>query len=145
MKERSKYHWVKDWDKSTKFFHGMALGRLRGIRISSFPDEGSRLESRDDIMRHILGYFIALYAKEDWNKPSLDNLASWNKPSLDYVSFASISVDSATCLKIEFLVEKVKGPFFNFGGNKPPGTNGFPLIFFQHFWDVLYEDTMDFI
>lgn len=91
------------------------------------------------------GYFIALYAKEDWNKPSLANLASWNKSSLDYVSFASISVDSATCLKIEFLVEEVKEPFFNFGGDIPPGANGFPLIFFQHFWDVLYEDTMAFI
>ncbi len=39
-----------------------------------------------------------------------------------------------------FSIEEIRKATFQLGGNKAPGPNGFPLSFYQAFWDTLKDD-----
>ncbi len=40
-----------------------------------------------------------------------------------------------------FSPEEIKAAVFQLGGDKAPGPDGFPLSFYQAFWEVLKEDV----
>lgn len=73
------FQWLKN--KNTKFFHRLASARIRGNRISFLMDQ-------DSITKPTIDFFVDLYTKEDWSRPSLDNLA-----------FASIGEERAAWLE----------------------------------------------
>eukprot|EP00268_Persea_americana_P020047 TRINITY_DN2032_c0_g1_i12.p1 TRINITY_DN2032_c0_g1~~TRINITY_DN2032_c0_g1_i12.p1 ORF type:complete len:262 (+),score=40.11 TRINITY_DN2032_c0_g1_i12:330-1115(+) len=134
-KQRSRYRWLKEGDKNTKFFHSMATTRMRGNKINYLLDtNGNRVEDRDQITSHILSFFQSLYKKDGTSKPSLDNL-----------HFRTISEENANWLENEFHEEEVKVAVFNLARDKAPGPDGFPLSFFHRFWDLLRVDIMVFI
>lgn len=37
-------------------------------------DGDNRLGNKEEIMKHLTGYFTSLYAEERWDRPSLDNM-----------------------------------------------------------------------
>ncbi|MGV7343231.1 hypothetical protein PJI17_31530, partial [Mycobacterium kansasii] len=41
--------------------------------------------------------------------------------------------------------KEVKGAIDELEGDKAPGPDGFPIIFFQTFWDILKGDLLEFI
>lgn len=45
-------------------------------------------------------------------------------------------------LKIDFLEEEVKHVVWELGLDKALGPNGFPLIFFCIFWEIIKEDVL---
>lgn len=65
--------------------------RQRSNRICYFLDGECRFEKREDIFHHIEDYYTALYAKEEWERPLLNNLA-----------FNSIGEENAQCLEKPF-------------------------------------------
>ena len=53
-----------------------------------------------------------------------------------------ISADDAIWLERPFDVEEVEGVIKHFNGDKVPGPNGFPMVFFQKCWDFTRSDIM---
>lgn len=119
-KQRNRFIWIKEGNKNKKFFHGIALARMRRNIISTLQDGNTRLEDQEDTINHTLNYFTSLYAKEDWDMPVLDNL-----------DFAMISEESASWLEREFEEEKVRKVVFNLGGDRAPGLDGTPFGVFS--------------
>ena len=72
-KQRSRCNWLKEGDKNTKFFHGMTSSRRRVNRIISIMDGRKRLEKKEEIISHIIGYFQSLHTDEGWERPNLGN------------------------------------------------------------------------
>lgn len=54
-----------------------------------------------------------------------------------------ISAEKAIWLERDF-EEEVRAAVFELRGDKVPGPNGFPIAFFQRFWDITKADIMDF-
>lgn len=73
-RQRSRCKWLKEGDKNTKFFHGLASARRRNNRIVSLTDGEKRLEGKDEIIKHIEDYFSFLYSQEVMERSSLDNM-----------------------------------------------------------------------
>lgn len=44
-----------------------------------------------------------------------------------------------------FEEDEVKEAVFAMGGDKAPGPNGFPIAFFQMFWEDIKEDVMNYL
>lgn len=63
-KQRSCCNWLKEGDKNTKIFHGMASTRARINIISSIFDGEVRLDNKEHIVDHIIKCFSSLYSKE---------------------------------------------------------------------------------
>lgn len=42
-----------------------------------------------------------------------------------------------------FSEEESKAAVFDLGSDKAPGPDGFPVFFFQHFWDLIKQDLID--
>lgn len=103
--------------------------RLNRITVMRYGD--TRLKTREDITTHIVDFFQTLCAKEDWDRPSLDNL-----------EFVNIREHSKDWLEREFKEHEVWAVVFNSGGDKAPGPDGFSMIFFQRFWDIVKEDVI---
>lgn len=125
---------MKEGDKNTNFFHKIASSRKRINRIVSLVDGDRRLERKEEIINHIKEYFVSLYSKDAWERPSLDNL-----------EFAGIGDEKAQWLERKFEEEEVRQAIFSLAGDKAPGPNGFPMAFFQSFWVMLKDDILEFL
>ena len=53
---------------------------------------------------------------------------------MDCVSFTCLSNQQAGSLEAHFTEEEIKYAVFGLGDGRAPGPDGFPTIFFQHFW-----------
>lgn len=92
--------WLKEGHKNTEFFHGMALARVRNNMISPLVDGDVRLYDREAIVNHIKDFFATLYAKEEWDRPALDNL-----------HFDTIGEVNVADMEREFEEEEVRAAF----------------------------------
>eukprot|EP00268_Persea_americana_P047198 TRINITY_DN49018_c0_g1_i1.p1 TRINITY_DN49018_c0_g1~~TRINITY_DN49018_c0_g1_i1.p1 ORF type:complete len:119 (+),score=17.63 TRINITY_DN49018_c0_g1_i1:243-599(+) len=68
-RQRARCNWLKEGDKNTRFFHGLASSRRRTNRISSIMEGQNRLEKKKEIIKHITDYFASLYTNEGWERP----------------------------------------------------------------------------
>lgn len=59
---------------------------------------------------------------------------------MNYIAFKSIGTENAEWLERPFVEEEVRQAVFHFCGDKAPWTDGFPLAFFQGFWNELKVD-----
>ena len=130
-RQRARCKWLKEGDKNTRFFHGLASSRKRTNMISSIMDGQNRLEKKEEIIKHITDYFASLYTSEEWERPTLDNL-----------EFDVIGEDRVNWLERKFEEEEVCQAVFDLVGNKAPGPDGFPMAFYQQFWGMLKKDIL---
>eukprot|EP00268_Persea_americana_P008169 TRINITY_DN13144_c0_g1_i12.p1 TRINITY_DN13144_c0_g1~~TRINITY_DN13144_c0_g1_i12.p1 ORF type:complete len:489 (+),score=85.97 TRINITY_DN13144_c0_g1_i12:613-2079(+) len=120
--------------KGANFFHIFASHWNQTNRISTLLDGNRRLQSEEEITGHVVDFYTELFTKEDWDRPSLDNL-----------DFISLEESDSDWLEKAFDEEEVKAAVFNKKGEKAPGPDGFPLAFFQRFWEDLKVDVMEFM
>lgn len=76
------------------------------------------MENCEDLTRHILEFFTALYAKDNQIKPSLENL-----------SYSSINEENVNQLESDLLVKEFGDALFNLGGAKAWGSDSFLMVF----------------
>lgn len=90
-------------------------------------------ESRVDIEREIVQFFQELY--------SVDNKS---RPRMDRVSFHQLSQSKVSSFKNSFTKDEIRQAVFGLDGDRSPGPDGFPIVFFQHFSDLLEDDLLVF-
>lgn len=74
-RQRSRLSRLKEGDKNAKFFHSFASYRNRVNKISILLDGDRRLETKEEIVDHVIAFYTDLFSKEDWDgQPTLDNL-----------------------------------------------------------------------
>lgn len=42
-------------------------------------------------------------------------------------------------------IEELEGVVFNMKKGKAPGPDGFPIVFYQEFWDIMKFDLLDVV
>jgi hypothetical protein len=53
--------------------------------------------------------------------------------------------DDLRDLEQNFTIEELKVAVFDLVGDKAPGPDGFPMLFYQRFWDILKDDLFSIV
>lgn len=122
-------HWYRDGDLNTKCFHASAL--LREKLILSYFEDANEVRAQ---MKYISPmwpkiHFSGLFQVTDSVRASVINATN-----------QVISEDENTYLVVPFCVEEFKEEMFSLLADKCPGSKGFNLGFYQHFWQICSFD-----
>lgn len=60
------------------------------------------------------------------------------------LDFARIEDDKALRLERQFEEEEVQKAVFDLGSDKSSGPDGFPIAFFQFFWNEMKDKILEF-
>lgn len=96
----------------------MTSSRRTTNKISLIIVEGKRVEKKEELIGTRKYYFVSLYTKEIWERPSLDNL-----------EFEGIGEERALWLERKFEEEEVREAIHAMAEDKSPGPHGFPVAF----------------
>ncbi|OAY81359.1 hypothetical protein ACMD2_23820, partial [Ananas comosus] len=110
-KTRAKQRWLKEGDGNTKFFHAVANGRKRSNTIVAIEDDTGQQITNEELKR---SYFYQYFKRVLGIRGYPSSFGDWS----------AFTIKTAT---------------FQLGSDKAP-ADGFSLVFFQTFWDVVKED-----
>ncbi|KAF7129888.1 hypothetical protein RHSIM_Rhsim10G0112100 [Rhododendron simsii] len=132
--QRSRIKWLQMGDKNSRFFHLSTIQQGQRNQIM-------RLKDRDGVWRkgnkEIAG-LVKLHFKELYQGP----------PARDFADVISLvdSIVSTKCnanLVKEISREEVKNVVLQMGALKAPGSNGFPGLLYQTYWDTIGDDVFN--
>lgn len=129
--QRSKTKWLKEGDSNTMYFHRMATQRKRTNHISLIQDDVGTSTNHREITKAFTDFWRSSIGTEHCSAL----FADWD------LLFANNQVEMPS-LEEPFTLEEIKDALFSFGPEKAPGPDGYPPLFFQHFWDMIKEDLM---
>ena len=130
-RQKSREIWLREGGKNTKYFHRLANSHRRSNSISSLLINGVLFLDQLSIANAITQFYPGLYSEDIGWRPKLDNLES-----------SSIFGEDADWLAHPFDEEEVVGVLEAFNGDKAPGLDGFPMLFFQTCWEVVRVDIL---
>ncbi len=132
-KTRAKQRWLKEGDGNTKFFHAYANGRKRSNQIGVVKEDGRVFSKEADKKQYFARWFKDLFSPPDNGTSSFGDWSHLFRQR-------RLSDDERGMLIAPFSLVEIKAAIFQLGGDKAPGPNGFPLSFYQAFWEVLKDD-----
>ncbi|KAL5714065.1 hypothetical protein ACHQM5_016077 [Ranunculus cassubicifolius] len=125
-RQKSREMEVKEGELNTKYFQTIANARARMNSVSKLMIEGELVEDGKKIEKHVAGFFKNLYKEPKHWRPRLEGL-----------DFKKIAEEEKDRLEEVILEKEVKEAIDGLGGEKAPGPDGFPIIFFKKCWDFM--------
>jgi hypothetical protein len=132
--QRAKVKYLLEGDANTKYFHLLANGRHRKTRIFRLENGNTIIEGDAQLKEHITNYYKDLFGPQDNIGMMLDEHLVQDIPQ--------VSEEENELLTGEFSEAEVRAAIFQMERNKAPGLDGFPLEFYQVFWDLIKPDLM---
>ena len=128
---RSRYKWVTEGEKNTKYFLGLETKQQSYNVIRELKsDENGICTTQNDIMGEMCSFYEKLYTSKNINDVDIDDyLSNIEIPSLS-------SVDKEYCDEFPTL-EECRDAVFNMKPNKSPGLDGLPSEFYKCMWDSI--------
>ncbi|RVX19039.1 Transposon TX1 uncharacterized 149 kDa protein [Vitis vinifera] len=133
-RQKSREVWLREGDRNTGFFHKMANSHRRRNCLSKIKVDGVWLTEEQEIKRGVVRAF----------KDQLTDPGGWH-PSMEGLDFNRIGDEDAARLEEIFSEEEVLKALSDLNGDKAPGPDGFPIRFWQFYWDVAKEEIMGFL
>ena len=130
-RQKSRVLCVREGDRNTKIFHGIANSHKSFNSIDRLMVDGEFSSDPTAIADCISQFYRQLYFEDVAHRPVIDD-----------VDFSSISVEDASWLDRPFEEEEVFGVINDFNGDNAPGPDGFSMAFFQSCWCVLKIEIM---
>ena len=132
-RQKSRELWLKEGDKSTKFFHLPTIIRRQQNNIDAIRSEkGDWITDKGLIRQHFLDYFRHHFTEEEVNFPDhLEDLVSTVISEEDNLALCNIPTP-----------EEIKSTLFHMPDLKAPGPDGFPVAFYKSFWPIVGDDVI---
>lgn len=130
--QRSRVNWLRMGDRNTRFFHLTTIQRRQRNQVVKIKDANGDWQTDPDFIANaIQDHFSKLYAIPP-SREFEDVLSLMNPIVSDEVN---------TALTKPVCMEEVQRVAFQMGPLKAPGSDGFPGLFYQEYWDVVGEDV----
>ncbi|KAH7859866.1 hypothetical protein Vadar_006435 [Vaccinium darrowii] len=125
--QRSRVKWLQQGDRNSRFFHLSTIQRRQRNQIVRIKnDQGIWQDNPKDIAGVVKRYFQELYSMPPTR--DLDAVIDLIDPS--------ISAECNMYLTRSISKEEVQQAVFRLGTLKAPGSDGFPGLFYQSYWDT---------
>ena len=129
---KSKFAWAKERDANSKLFRSLMNARKsKNVIIRLELENGSLVDSEEDIVREITGFFSNLYKSKRMNFRGIDG-----------IPLQPIPQHLAAWLERPFEEDEIKRAIQDCDGNKSPGPDGFTLELFRSYWETMKDDVM---
>ncbi|XP_071698999.1 uncharacterized protein [Rutidosis leptorrhynchoides] len=116
LKQKARFKWALEGDENSKFFHSYIRWRNQKNNIHGVNAGGGLFKKRNS---------------ETWM------LNHWDGPKLE--------VHMSEALEARFTETEVIDVIKGCGKNKAPGPDGFNLMFYSKFWDIIKDDLLNAI
>lgn len=138
-KQKARIDWLQEGDKNTKFFHNTVKDRRHGSILNSLTTaEGILLSSHREIALEATRFFGSLFSKDSNLARVEEDLVLDCIPSLVTPEMNEALIKPITLAEIELVV-------FGMKKGKAPGPDGFPIEFFQAFWEIVKMDLFEVV
>jgi mannosylglycoprotein endo-beta-mannosidase len=132
--QRSKAQFILEGDSNTRYFHGIANGHHRKKCIQSLVQDEGLIEGHEQLESYITNFYKGLFGSPEESSFTLDKTQTDDIPQ--------VSMEENGFLTAPYLEEEVKKAVFQMEHNKAPGPDGFPIEFYQSFWDTIKMDLL---
>jgi hypothetical protein len=112
----------------------MANKKHRKRRIFFLDHENGKIEGQGNLKNYITGFYKCLFGEPEQNSFSLDPDRTED--------IAQVTQEENNFLTVPFTEDEIKKAIFEMEHNKAPGLDGFPIEFYQKFWDVIKGDLI---
>jgi hypothetical protein len=130
-KQTAREKFINEGDENTKFFHLLAKGWKRRVKIPFLNHEGVSVNDAEGINKIASSYYKDLFG------PSV--LSSINMSNLN---MHQLSDNERLFLTAPFSIDEIEKVVFEMKHNSAPGPDGFPVVFFQKIWDTIQLDIL---
>nr|GFA76539.1 RNA-directed DNA polymerase, eukaryota [Tanacetum cinerariifolium] len=127
--QKAKVKWEIEGDENLKFFHGIINKRRAQVAIRGVFDNGVWLTDPPLVKNSFPNHFATCFKQPASSRLKL-NMSFPNR-------LTSEQIDD---LERNITRDEIKAAVWDCGENKSPGPDGFTLVFFRHFWDLIGSD-----
>ncbi|KAG5527030.1 hypothetical protein RHGRI_028084 [Rhododendron griersonianum] len=130
--QRSRIKWLQMGDRNSRFFHLSTIHRRQRNQILKLKDKEGNWKSEP---KEVAG-IIKLHFQELYEGPG-------DREYEDLISLIDpiISPECNASLVRNVTKEEVKMAVFEMGPLKAPGSDGFPGLFYQHYWEIVGDEV----
>jgi hypothetical protein len=128
-KQTAREKFINEGDENTKFFHLIAKGRKRRVKIPFLIHDGASVNDFVSINKIVSSYYKDLFGPSVYSSINVSNL-----------NMNQLSDIDRSLLTAPFNINEVKKVVFEMKHNSAPGPDGFPAEFFQKFWELIHMD-----
>ncbi|CAL5355041.1 unnamed protein product [Camellia sinensis] len=132
--QKSRLNWTMKGDKNTRFFHVITKCRTIRNEINSITEGDVVFEEPRHVKSKVLEYFQNQFSESWAARPVLGG----HFPSV-------LDRARADLLEAEFTEAEIKSAVMECDGNKAPGPDGFNMLCFQKFWNVMKGEVINFV
>jgi hypothetical protein len=131
-KQTAREKFINEGDENTKFFHLLAKGRKRRVKIPFLCHDGVSVNDSEGINKIASSYYKDLFGPSVLSSINISNL-----------NMNQLSDTNRSFLTAPFSINEIKKVIFEMKHNSAPGPDGFPAEFFQNFWDLIQVDILN--
>lgn len=134
--QKSRKAWIRDRDRSTKYFHISMMNRRKRNKIDRLQTEdGNWIDDQAQSKNMAVQYFLTLFREE--GRDTVEVASETAFPVLDTCEMQSAFEPITT--------QGVRNAIFGMGPLKAPGIDGIPAGFLQKHWNVLSPGVIQLV
>ena len=141
---RSKIKWFEQGEKSTKYFFNLEKMNYEKKLIREVKLENNEtVTDAAQINKEIEAFYQSLYTSKSGDKDTLSNYDEEFDDFTEGLDIPQLTEEEQEPLETALTLEEMKNALASFANNKPPGEDGFTKEFYEHIFDLLWEDLLN--
>jgi hypothetical protein len=126
-KQMAREKFINEGDENSRYFHLIAKGKKRRVKILSLVHEENIVSADDDINKVATNFYKDLFGPSPASSINMSNF-----------HMNRLSEEDRILLTAPFTIEEIKLVVFSLKHNSAPGPDGIPAEFFQDFWELIH-------